>query len=200
MSIAAVIASTCCCGENPCNCTAVTAVTVTWDGSITLEAECSDPECNDSGSYSMGAVTITNLSVVATQQRGSGNCFYTGTHTQEIELTNCDDMTTVSQTVEAYVIVSWNSFFSKWDAAFYLRVQSPCESVSASCSWYTGGFNNALLSVSSRSPTGSTTCPPLEAYDDVAVCGPSGLASSPFCSSGACPVVSSYTPGSLTVS
>jgi hypothetical protein len=88
MSLAGVIAGTCCCGGD-CDC-GTSAFTVDWTGVIDFEQVCGEkqfPECDDPVSR-YAALSITSASIVVTQR---ASCSFFGYQEWTVDSTNCDD-------------------------------------------------------------------------------------------------------------
>lgn len=183
----------CCCSGTNCNCVALSSVVVTWDGSVTYEAECVPGVCNDGTYYSMSPVTYSDIAIVCNRVEGSGFCLYEGTYEATITMTNCEDR---SIRFSAIFQVYAQAYYAlgNWHAAFNFRM-SGC---TGTCSWHTGGFSNADMEHTSDQVSAAGDCPALETYTDSSACNPS-LTIGDACSNG-CPQVTAYTAGTLTVS
>jgi len=200
VSLAAVIASGCCCEETACDCTTYSALTVTWDGSITFEGTC-DPPCDGTGTgyVSMPTTTISNLSIVCNRVEGTGKCSYVGYYAQEVTQTLCEDgAVTTTLRIEAIAQIVWVGFLSKWQASMHMRMLvdgTNCASF-GDCTYATPPAGLGEWFQVSNSPNGNA-CPDLAAYTATSNCDPDINVSG--CSV-ACDTVTAFTAGDLTVS
>lgn len=178
----------CCCEDSPCNCSSVSSVTVTWDGSITFEHV---PPCSPDGGDQSELLEIFNtISVVCDQVIPSGpdtNCNYVGSDQYVLQYYNCitgEPESTVTLFVQAYV----NYFFAgQWSACFHMRLSSGGAFGCSPCSGGPGGF---MQQFGQSVDTGD--CPPYEAYtSSVSLCEPTGTPGA---------FISAYTSGDLIVS
>jgi hypothetical protein len=85
MSQLAVIASICCCEDNPCAC-ATTAFALSWSGGVTLRADCADcpPETEDS----LEAEVSSAASYVVVQDRTL--CDWRTEWSETVSIERCD--------------------------------------------------------------------------------------------------------------
>jgi hypothetical protein len=193
----------CCCGNprTPCDCSSLSAVTVTWDGSITFSGSCEDP-CGGSGTgyVSMPTTTITDLAIVCTRVEGTGKCSYVGTFSQEVTQTLCEDgSVTPTLRIEATAEVVWVGFSSRWYATMVMRMLvngTNCASF-GDCS-YASSTTSGLgeWRQTSESPNGND-CPDLATYTSIETCDPD---INVFGCSLACDTVTAFASGDLTVS
>ncbi len=207
MSIAAVVASGCCC-DTTCDCSAYATLTVSWDGSITFFAECVEGVCVDSESWSCAATTVSGFSVTVTRVEGKGYCSYEGQQiVGTVTMVNCDDATEFTMDVTAIAEVYWNAFFSRWEVRLILSI-GPTALASPFCGgsgeWY---YLDLFAYAPSANPT-YPECPRLDDYTlhPTANCYPESTILYPICESGdgtccsfGMPNVSAYTAGTITV-
>lgn len=189
------LARVCCCAESVCDCEEVTAVTVSWGGSVTFEAVCGEwPECDpDSGNHWYGSGTFSSVAVVAVQVRGSSTCAYEGVEELgTITMTNCFDEGSGPSTFDIAVWCKVEVFFvfpfNRWFASLEIWLVPPV------------GFPLACsgkVLIQCEATTAGGTCPPLEAYPlDL---DNSTAPTSDLCSIG-CPFVSAYTASGVVLS
>lgn len=94
MSIAAVIAGTCCCGGD-CDC-GTSAFTVDWSGSAVFYQDCETkqfPECDNPPSR-YASLSITSASIVVTQR---ASCNFFGYQEWTVDSTSCADEEDVAE-------------------------------------------------------------------------------------------------------
>jgi hypothetical protein len=148
MSIAAVVASTCCCDTNPCDC-ATSAFSASWSGAYTIEGDCAD--CGDPSGTLYGGPVTAETSFTLSQSRVLCNWAYTQT-TCETSY-SCDDDSEVGDLCVGVVWTLAHSVVgtSRWivSAQFYRG------------STATSPFDQSLGTVSWSTTTGAgDDCPP----------------------------------------
>lgn len=124
--------------------------------------------------------TIGPVSLTVFRVEGSGFCTYEGAAHTTVEICNGIALQVVG--VDMYATIYYSS--GSWQCGFYMKYDLGV----GSCSWYAGGFNNALIAKLSTAATPGGTCPPTKTY---AMAG------------GSCPGGDSlpdYTEGDLIVS
>jgi hypothetical protein len=210
MSVTAAVAGSGCCCDTDCDCTEYATLTVSWDGSITLFAECIDPTCNDSASWSLGAVTINSISVTVTRVEAKGFCRYEGQDVvATVTMVNCDDpATTVVMDATAIAEITYNAFFSRWEVRLILAV-GPTALADPYCGGSGAWHYLDLIAFEPGDNPDYPSCPSIDDYTDSlsASCYPGSFFSYAICvaGDGSCcsvgmPHVSAYTAGTISVS
>lgn len=209
MSVAAVVASTCCCEPSNCGCPQYPQLVVAWTGSLTLAGDC--PSGCDTGTDHLATVTYTDISVPVLRQDATGHCSYEGSVVREDAYDLCDDSGSGVVTTQFYATVYYNAIMTRWEAALYIRTgydgTYAVAGTGGACNWYSGGAANALASMVGYEPSGNpdyALCPELATYTNV---GGSSCIPSAECTGGVdcCGgthrlEIAAWTTGSLAVS
>lgn len=120
MSVAALIASGCCCDVDPCNCP-TTAFTVDWSGFVQFAPDCAVCEALDPENYdpsqvaTISSALVTPATIVVERTlEGVPNCKYAAVIEESRRVVQCDGATTENVVAVRTEVTLARNVFGRW--------------------------------------------------------------------------------------